>query len=120
MRPKGTANELANRRRLAVQRVRDGYSVTEVAAFLGVRERSVFRWLAAARDYGDRAGLNPKPHLGPKPRLDIEQQCWVVDCLDYPPSVHGFATELWTAPRVAQLIEQRFGTRYHPRYVNQW
>lgn len=120
MRPKGTANELANRRRLAVQRVRDGYSVTAVAAFLGVNERSVFRWLAAARDYGDRAGLNPKPHIGPKPRLDIEQQCRVVDWLDEPPSRHGFVTQLWTAPRIALLIERHFGVGYHPRYLNQW
>jgi transposase len=120
MRPKGTANELANRRRLAVQRVRDGYTVAEVAAFLGASERSVYRWLAAARDYGDRAGLNPKPHKGPKPRLDIQQQGQVLDWLDEPPSRHGFATELWTAPRLAQLIHQRFGVRYHPRYVNRW
>ena len=120
MRPKGTAEELANRRRLAVQRVRDGYSVTQVAAFLAVTERSLYRWLAAARDFGDRAGLNAKPHFGPKPRLDIEQQCRVVDWLDEPPSRHGFATELWTAPRVAVLIQRHFGVRYHPRYVNQW
>src|SRR5262245_43159488 len=117
MRPKGSATELANRRRLAVQRVRDGYPVTQVATFLGVSERSVYRWLAAARDYGDRAGLNPKPHLGPKPRLDIAQQSQVIDWLDDLPSVHGFATELWTAPRIAQLIQQRFGVRYHPRYL---
>jgi transposase len=120
MRPKGTAEELANRRRLAVQRVRDGYSVTEVAAFLGATERSLYRWLAAARDYGDRAGLNPKPHLGPKPRLDVEQQGRVLDWLDQPPSRHGFATELWTAPRVALLIERHFAVRYHPRYLNRW
>jgi transposase len=111
---------LANRRRLAVQRVRDGYTVAEVAAFLGVSERSVYRWLARARDYGDRAGLNPRPHFGPKPRLNIEQQCLVVGWLDDLPSAHGFPTEVWTAPRVAQLIEQRLGVRYHPRYLNEW
>lgn len=120
MRPKGTANELANRRRLAVRRVREGYSVAEVAAFLGVSQRSVFRWLAAARDCGDRAGLNPYPHPGPRPRLDLAQQCQVIDWLDEPPSAHGFANELWTAPRVASLIERRFGVRYHPRYLNEW
>src|SRR4051794_25177377 len=120
MRPKGTAQELANRRRLAVQRVRDGYSVPEVAAFLGTTQRSVRRWLADAREYGDRAGLAPRPHTGPKPRLDIAQQAQVIDLLDERPTAHGFATDLWTAPRVAQLILRRFGVRYHPRYVNAW
>ena len=120
MRPKGTPHELANRRRLAVTRVREGYSPEEVARFLGVHVRSVYRWLADARDYGDRAGLNPKVHLGPQPRLDIEQELDVLIWLRYPASQHGFATDCWTAPRVAALIERHFGVRYHPRYVNEW
>ena len=28
------------------------------------------------------------------------------------PTRHGYATELWTCPRVAQLIQKRFGVRY--------
>jgi transposase len=120
MRPKGTPQELANRRRLAVTRVREGYSPAEVARFLGVHVRSVYRWLADARDYGDRAGLNPKLHLGPKPRLDIEQELDVLIWLEYPASRHGFPTDGWTAPRIAAMIERHFGVRYHPRYVNQW
>lgn len=120
MRPKGTANELANRRRLAIQRVREGYTVAAVARFLNVSERSVYRWLARVRDRGDRAGLNPTPHLGPKPRLRIAQQVDVLDLLDGSPTAYGFATHLWTAPRVAEMIWRRFGVRYHPRYLNQW
>jgi transposase len=120
MRPKGTAEELARRRRLAVQRVREGYRVADVARFLGVTPRAVYSWLAAARDRGDRAGLNPKLHLGPKPRLDIEQDLEILSYLLYPATSFGFPTPLWTAPRVAQLIERRFGVRYHPRYVNAW
>jgi transposase len=27
---------------------------------------------------------------------------------------------LWTAPRVAQLIERTFGVKFHPRYLNAW
>jgi putative transposase len=120
MRPKGSAEVLESRRRLAVQRVRDGHTVAFVAQFLGVTERSVYRWLAAARDQGDRAGLNPKPHLGPQPRLDIEQQAQVIDRLGDSARLHGFATDLWTAPRVARLIEQAFRVPYHPRHVNHW
>ncbi len=32
----------------------------------------------------------------------------------------GFATELWTAPRVARVIKEKFGVEFHPRYVNEW
>jgi len=36
------------------------------------------------------------------------------------PTEHGFATELWTAPRLALLIEQEFGIRFHPDYLTAW
>jgi transposase len=36
------------------------------------------------------------------------------------PCDFGFATERWTAPRVAALIESRFGIRMNHRYVNAW
>ncbi len=36
------------------------------------------------------------------------------------PSEFGFATELWTAPRIASLIREKFGVEYHPRYINEW
>ena len=40
--------------------------------------------------------------------------------LTKPATEFGFATELWTAPRVAKLIEKEFGVAYHPRYLNEW
>ena len=30
---------------------------------------------------------------------------------------HGFATDLWTLPRVAAVIEQATGVHYHPGHV---
>ena len=30
---------------------------------------------------------------------------------------HGFGTDLWTLPRIAQVIEKLFGVRYHPGHV---
>jgi transposase len=120
MRPPGTSEELARRRRLAVERVHQGYLPTDVARFLGVAPRSVFRWLAAARDYGERVGLNPRPHLGPKPRLHLDQELTVLCWLSARPTSYGFPNERWTAPRLAYLIDQRFGVHYHPRYLNQW
>jgi len=36
------------------------------------------------------------------------------------PSEYGFATDLWSAPRLAQLIEQEFGVHFHPHYLSTW
>jgi transposase len=33
------------------------------------------------------------------------------------PGKHGFATELWTTQRVAQVIHSLFGIQYHPDHV---
>ena len=32
-------------------------------------------------------------------------------------TAHGFSTDLWTLPRVAEIIARTFGVRYHPAHV---
>ena len=64
-RTKGTPAELQRRRRLAVQRIAEGYSAEEVADFLDVAPRSVWRWLAAFRRHGDD-GLAARVGRGPR------------------------------------------------------
>src|SRR5437763_12253999 len=108
MRTPGTPQELERRRRLAVQRVHDGYCQTAVAAFLDVHPRTVQRWLAAYRAHGD-AGLDSQPHPGATPKLPRAKQGLVLGWLRKNPKSFGFATELWTAKRVAQVIERKFG-----------
>lgn len=107
------------RRRLAVQRVADGWTQRAVAEFLGVSERAVNGWVAAHRAGGDEA-LAAKPHPGRKPLLTPEQQKRVLGWLADKPTEHGFRTDLWTARRVAELIRKRFGVEYHPDYVRAW
>ena len=119
MRTKGSAAELERRRKLAVQRVHEGYPAAEVARFLGVHLRSVRRWLAAERDE-PRHGLNAKFHRGRPPKLTFEQELAVLSWLYAKPTSYGFATDLWTAPRLAHLIEKKLGVHLHPRYVNAW
>ena len=31
---------------------------------------------------------------------------------------HGYRTDLWTLPRVAEVISREFGVRYHPAHVS--
>jgi transposase len=119
MRPKGSPDELERRRRLAVQRVLDGYSTQEVAEFLGVDPSSVRRWVAALRDAGD-SGLVARPVPGRPPKLTTIQEKIVRRWLGDSPSEHGFDTELWTAPRVGRLIEEEFSVRLNPRYLSAW
>lgn len=107
------------RRRLAVQKVNDGWTQADVADFLGVHPVTVNKWVRAYRADGDQ-GLAGKPHPGRSPFLSATQEKKVLGWLTEKPTRHGFNTDLWTAGRVAHLIREKFGIKYHPNYLREW
>jgi len=119
MKTSWTTQELEKRRRLAVDRVNAGYSQTEVAAFLGVEPRSVRRWMKAYREGGHDA-LAAKPRPGRPTHLTPTQADTVLGWFRHSPTTFGFPTELWTARRVAHLIQERFGVDFNHRYLSAW
>lgn len=119
MRTRGSAQDLERQRRLAVARVSEGYDAAEVAEFLGVHPSSVRRWWRAYQKHGD-AALAAKSVPGRPPKLTPTRERQVLRWLRENPKSFGFATELWTAKRVALLIESRWGVKFHPNYLNAW
>ncbi len=111
--------ELERRRVLAVERVLEGYSVEEVADFLGVDASSVRRWVASFDREGMR-GLVARPASGRPQRLTRTQEKIALRWLDDDPREFGFDTELWTAARLAELIDEEFSVRFHPQYLTRW
>src|SRR3978361_2341093 len=108
MRTPGTAAELERRRFLAVERLGQGYSAQEVAEFLGVHIRTVYHWQALSKKKGGR-GLEAKPPPGRPRKLDRRRENLVLAWFRKSPREFGFGTELWTARRVAQVIERKWG-----------
>ena len=106
-------------RRLAVTMALDGEAPEQVAEVLDVSARSVWRWLSAWRERGD-IGLETRPGWGRPPKLSDAQATQVLGWLEQSPCDFGFATERWTAPRVAAVIESRLGVRMNHRYLNDW
>src|SRR4051812_18381641 len=119
MRSNGTAQALEARRRLAVQRVEDGWSQREVAAFLSVHPVTVAKWMARFRAGGED-GLAAKPTPGRPQFLTPAQEKQVLAWLADPPTEHGFRTDLWTARRVAELIRTKLNVAFHPHYLREW
>jgi len=116
MRPKGSAAELEARRRLAGRLLQEGREIGEVSQIVAASESSVRRWRRAVKKGGLEA-LKAKPHPGPKPRLNAKQKQRLVKILLAGPRKAGYRTDLWTCPRVAEVIANKFGVKYHPSHV---
>jgi transposase len=113
-RPLGTGDELERRRKQAVQAVVAGQSRTTVAAVLGVHYKTVARWVRASHHPG---GLDARPQPGPTPALTDAHLRRLEALLARGAKPHGWPNQLWTAARVARLIERHFHISYHPEHV---
>ena len=119
MRTRGSPIVLEYRRRLAIQRIHEGYSIEEVADFLDVDPSSVRRWVATFRRHGAE-GLAARPVPGRPPKLSSTQEKIVCRWLADDPTEHGCATELWTADDLVRLIKREWGIRLNPDYLTTW
>ena len=107
---------LEQRRRRAAALLAQGVHQSEVARRVGVSPESVRRWRLALEAEGAR-GLRGAGRAGRKPRLSPAQLRTVARELKRGPQALGYETALWTAERVADLIERACGVRYHAGHV---
>ncbi len=116
MRPIGSGEELERRRIRALELLKNGLWPVEVAGRVGVDRRSVRRWKAAARAGGKRA-VRARPTPGRPPKLAEKDRRRLVAALIKGARAAGYPTDLWTCPRVAQMIARRFQVHYHVAHV---
>jgi len=62
-------------------------------------------------------GLSAKHGSGVKPRLTASQLSELERLLLQGATAHGHANQLWTAARVARIVQWYFGVSYHPEHV---
>ena len=114
-----TAGMLQYIRHLGISLLDAGESPQEIADLLEVSERSVWRWQNLWRTRG-AAGLAAKPGRGRPPKLTDAQAARMLSWIRRSPCEFGFATERWTAPRVASVLQCELGIRMNHRYLNDW
>ena len=117
MRPKGSANKLEARRRLAAKLLSRGKGIREVGRRVGAAPSSVKRWKDAL-DKGGTKALKAKPHSGRPSRLSQRQQQHLLQVLDKGPKAANLKTSRWTCRRVSNVIRRLFGVRYHPDHIS--
>jgi len=116
MRPTGSGEELERRRLRALSLLNEGLLLVEVARRVGVDRRSVRCWKAAARQGGPEA-VRARPTPGRPLKLSARNRRRLETVLLRGAQTAGFPTDLWTCPRVADIIHRRFGVRYHVHHV---
>jgi transposase len=99
-----------------VHLLREGWSRQDIAEALGVSRMSVGRWFARARDGGLDA-LRAHHSPGAPPKLSAAQKRLIPEFLWHGAEAYGFRGEVWTRARIAQVIEEEFGVRYHKGHV---
>lgn len=93
-----------------------GWKQQAIADALGVSKGAVSQWLKRARTDGPEA-LYRRPPPGGQPKLTAEQRERLPVLLERGAEAFGFRGNVWTEPRVAELIWREFGVRYHPSQV---
>ncbi len=95
----------------------EGWSTADAATAVGWAQRSVQLWVQKSKRGKKPERLRTKKAPGAKPKLDKRQRGRLVKWLQAGPVAAGFLSQLWTGPRVAQLIEWEFAVTYHANYL---
>ena len=114
MRPYGTAKQLEERRRRALDLLRTGERPAQVAKRIGATVQSVRRWRRESEQPARKVG---QPAPGRPSRLSDSQPSRLVQALQGGACAYGYAEDYWTLDRIAHLIWELFQVRYQPSGV---
>jgi transposase len=115
-RPRGSADLLEDRRKRALTLLRFGLSLNEVGRRIRSSASSVMRWRDAWRRGGAKA-LKVRFSPGRPWKLCKGQRQRLIALLLKGAIAYGYRTNLWTTARIAEVIERKFGVRYHRDHV---
>jgi transposase len=107
---------LRSRRLEAGKLFEKGLTQAQVARELGVTRVSAMRWFYLWKKKG-MAGLIGSNRLGRKPRLTKEFLNKIERALVKGPQSQGYKTDLWTLPRIAEVVYRETGIRFHSGHV---
>src|SRR5947209_18312495 len=85
-----------------------GWKQKDSATAVGVSEGAVSQWLKRGREAGVEA-LNAHAPKGMTPPLTAEQKAQIPQLLAKGAPDYGFRGDVWTASRVAEVIERTVG-----------
>lgn len=109
--------KLEVRRKEAVRFVlQDKEKVREVARRFRVTPQAIYKWCWRYEEHGDD-GLRSKARPGRPGRLTPQEKKKLEKILLRGAERAGFSTDLWTCPRICEVIHLKFGIRYHVDHI---
>lgn len=89
-----------------------GYTRREIAREIGVSHKQVSNWCKRFEKQGVE-GLRDRPGRGRKRRLNRDQINQITELLrNEDPKSHGYSSDKWTGPLLAQWIKNKWGIKY--------
>jgi transposase len=108
--------QLEQRRFRALSLLKEGLLPGEISKRIGVDRRSVRRWKAEYRKRGQSA-LKATPVPGRPSKLSANDKKRLEKILFKGAKRCGYPTDLWTCPRIVQVISKTFHLNYHPDHL---
>lgn len=87
-----------------------------IAQSFGVTVQAVYKWIGKFQNQGIK-GLRSTVGTGVPPQLTEAQFTKLIKCLRQRATQLGYATDLWSGPRVRHLIKKLFKIEYHPKHM---
>ena len=116
VRPRRDFAAMEARRLRAADLFKAGMAQADIARELGVSHQTVSDWHEKWAVGGKRS-LKSVGRPGRPPKVTPAELTKVERALERGPEANGFATNLWTLARVAEVIETVTGVHYHPGHV---
>ena len=100
----------------AVRLHRQGVTISTLSQSFQVTRSAIHNWLKKSREGGIRC-LRGSKCTGRPSTISENQFKSLVKLLRDPATQHGYATDLWSGPRVRNLIRRKFGVEYHRKHM---
>jgi len=104
----------------AVEAVRQGMAVADVAKAYQVNRSTVHRWTTRYKTQKSNRGLLRKPVSGRPRILDEISDRQLLSIVLKPASSFGYETDFWTCPRLCRVIKQQFKVKPSRWTVWRW
>ena len=103
-------------RRSCVELKQAGWKQADIARAFGLTQGWVSQTMKTHREQGD-AGLTTGKRTGAPSRLTADQLDRLTKELAKGAEQHGFAGQVWTRPRINDVITKLFGVSYDPSQI---